>query len=187
MTNEPTAYTPTDRAADAFLEAMEADARQLPYVTEYRLGDDALLRVTQDKTWRADKGKGCAFEFRYEYISGAGNRLISRADALTLLREGSLPERESYDDLFRDMARNTRMQAPALITAPCCYCEDRLVFRVGAPDFKVQAWRHEKSGEVYAGRCGCDQTAPHETLYNAVGQVQCSTWRDHHCALPRRS
>ena len=74
----------------------------------------------------------------------------------------------------------------ATITAPCCYCDTRLVFRPGPPDFKTPAWRHEDTGEVYAGDCSCEDDV-HAGLYNALGLVQCKTWRDHHCATPDRS
>ena len=96
-------------AAEAFLDAMEAEARQQPYVVTYGLGRGAELHVTQDKCYRDPKTRdGCVWEFRYAYVQDGRDRLLSRSDALTLLREGRLPEQESYEDLFREMHRQSR-------------------------------------------------------------------------------
>ncbi len=58
----------------------------------------------------------------------------------------------------------------------CIWCKEKL------------NWRHEtgyvhQDGHAYKGTCSCPGQ-PHTYSHDQDGNLVCSTWRDHHVAVP---
>lgn len=94
---------------------------------------------------------------------------------------------EFMDDVARELAAEFpraseeiaihTVDPQPLPTHHCLYCAAQLRFVLG------RGWVHQ-DGEAYVGRCYCENER--HTRLKEFG-VMCPTWRDDHCALPRRS